>query len=159
MTEADDFLRTLERLDVPQVGDLQHQEFVRRTVLSAPRSAALTIWYVLIPAYLLLCTVMKMAFGMEPHLFVVFDGIVKDLSGSPLGQILPVILLLGLPAAAVLLNLVVLVRGSRADGRDPWHVSVRRRPVNAIIAFLGILMSGLYVLYLLLRAIPGGGSQ
>lgn len=158
MTEPDDFTRSLERLEVPQIGDLQHQAFVRRVILSAPRSAALTVWYVLIPCYLLLCTVMKAAFGMEPHLFAVFDGIVRDLSGSALGPILPALLLLGLPAAAVALNLVALRRESRASGRDPWHVTARRRPANTVLVLLGLLAAGLYVVYLLLRAWPGGGS-
>ena len=135
MTEPDDFIRALERLEVPKVGDVGHQEYVRRVILSAPRSAALTLWYILIPGYLLLCVLMKASFGVEPHLFAVFDGIVRELGASPLGQALPALLFLGLPMIAVLLNLV----------------AVRRQRINLLIVFLGLLLSSLYVVYLLLR--------
>ena len=152
MTKPDDFIRALERLEVPKVGEVRHQEYVRRVILSAPRSAALTLWYVLIPSYILLCALMKAVFGMEPHLFAVFDGVVRELGASPLGQALPALLLLGLPMLAVLLNLVVLARLWRAAGRGSWHVAVRRQPLNLLIVILGLLVSGLYVVYLLLRA-------
>jgi len=121
-------------------------------ILSAPRSAALTLWYVLIPSYLLLCALMKAAFGIEPHVFAVFDGVVRELGASPLGRALPALLFLGLPMIAVLLNLLVLARLSRSAGRGSWHGAVRRRPINALIVLLGLLLSGLYVVYLLLRA-------
>ncbi len=152
MTEPDNFSRMLEDLEVPQVGDLRHREFLRRSILSARRSAALTIWYLLVPAYILLCAVMKAAFMREPHLFAVFDGVVRELGRSPLGETLPTLLLLGLPLGAVLLNLAVLVRACYVPDNAEWRTVVRRRPVNLLILLLGLLASGLYVVYLLFRA-------
>jgi len=152
MTEPDDFTRSLEQLEVPQVGDMRHREFVRELVLSAPRTAALSVWYVLIPGYVLACAVMKAAFGIEPHVFAVFDGVVRALRVTPLGPAAPALLFLGLPLVAVLLNLAVLVHVSRTAGRDGWHAAARRRPINVLLVFLGLLVSGLYAVYLLLRA-------
>jgi len=151
MTDREEFDRTLECLELPEVGELRHQEYVRRSILGAKRSAALTIWYVLIPAYVLLGAAMKAVFLGEPDLFAVFDGIVRALARSALGEVFPALLLLGLPLAALLVNLAALVRVSWTPDGDEWRIAVRRRPINLLIALLGLLAAGSYLAYLMLR--------
>ncbi|MCX6169372.1 MAG: hypothetical protein NTX65_08530 [Ignavibacteriales bacterium] len=115
--------------------------------LDTKRSTALSIWFIIIPFYLIFCAVMKMTFNLHLHLFDVFDEFYKSFNNGLLGKIVAPSIMLGLPAIAIIINMLSILEMYYDRSTRELRIRLKNKPLNFLILLLAILVLGLFVVY------------
>ncbi len=147
----DEFEKKLEELKVPEIQYLKHQEKIKEKIMSAERSAALSIWFFLIPAYLIFCAAMKIYFNVQLHLFDMLDDFYLQINNSLPGNFLAPFIMFGLPGAAIIINMLAVMEFKLDRAEHELKIRVKYKPINIMIVLLGILILGLFVIYWLTK--------
>ena len=149
--EEKDLLEKMETLTIPETGELKHQRLYKEKILSAERSAALSIWFIVIPLYLVFCTVMEVFFNLRLNLFDLLDRFFGQLNNSVFGDITAPLIMLGFPTAGIIFNMLSVIELEHRTGGGKIKIKVKLKPVNIMIILLSILVLGLFIVYLILK--------
>jgi hypothetical protein len=126
---------------------LMDKESIDTGELNTKRSTALSVWFILIPIYLIFCAIMKMSFNLQLHLFDIFDEFFKSFNHGIFGQIIAPSLMLGLPAVAIIINMLAVLEMYYDRTTRELRIRLKNKPLNFLILLLAILVLGLFVVY------------
>lgn len=115
--------------------------------LDEKRSASISVWFIVIPLYLIFCAVMKMSYNIHLHLFDVLDDFYESFNSGLLGKIVAPALMLGLPAIAIIINMISILEMYYDRSSRELKIRLKNKPLNFLILLLGILVLGLFVVY------------
>jgi hypothetical protein len=123
------------------------EEPVEEKELDSVSSAAISIWFIVVPLYLIFCAIMKMSFNLQLHLFDVLDEFYRSFNGGVLGKITAPALMLGLPAITIIINMISILEMYYDRNRRELRIRLKNKPLNFLILLLSILVLGLFVVY------------
>ncbi|MHB8930663.1 MAG: hypothetical protein ACYC5R_08720 [Melioribacteraceae bacterium] len=115
--------------------------------LDAKRSASISVWFIVIPLYLIFCAVVKMSYNIHLHLFDVLDDFYKSFNNGLFGKMVAPALMLGLPAIAIIVNMISILEMYYDRSSRELKIRLKNKPLNFLILLLGILVLGLFVVY------------
>lgn len=147
--EQQSFEEKMENLKKPDVGAVQHQQALKMTLFNAKKSAALGLWFVLIPCYFLFCVFMKYYFQANLHLFDLAEEFFAQLDKNPNTHFLSPILFVVLPITGIVVNALSILHFEYRKGARELVMTIQVRWMNICL----LLLSGAIVLIFLLYAI------
>jgi hypothetical protein len=120
---------------------------IERKDLDTKRAASLSVWFIVIPLYLIFCAIMKMSFNLHLHLFDMLDEFYKSFNNGLFGKIVAPALMLGFPAIAIIINMISILEMYYDRNSRELRIRLKNKPMNFLILLLGILVLGLFVVY------------
>lgn len=138
----DEFLKQMETLQVPEVDPALHQQKVKMTIMNAERSAALSVWLLILPVYLLFSLFNPL------HIKALNDWLLHDIltglanmdkRASVIWIIENAVIWYALPAAAVLVNLLAILN-IRYNKLKPMHGRVNELSVTIKLKWWNIIL-------------------
>lgn len=147
--EHQSFEEKMENLKKPDVSGVQHQEVLKMTLFNARKSAALGLWFVLIPCYFLFCVFMKYYFRANLHLFDIAEEFFAQLDKNPNTHFLSPILFVVLPITGIIVNALSILHFEYRKGTRVLVVTIQLRWANIGL----LLVSSAIVLIFLLYAV------
>lgn len=117
------------------------------------RYTALSVWLIVIPLYLIFCAVMKISFNVQLHLFDVLDQFYKSLNNGVFGNFTALLLMLGLPVASIILNMISLLEMYYENKEREIRIRVKDKPINMLMILISILVLGLFLVYWFTRGL------
>lgn len=146
--DPDELKNKLENLKTPEIEPRPPEE-LKMTILNAKRSATLGVWFVLIPLYFLGGVLMKYIFHVNLGLIDATEELMASLDRSMALKWVAPLLLMGLPLAAVALNILAIVHFGFDRERRLFSVTVKLRWLNIVILAVSAGIIGIFLLYLI----------
>ncbi|MGA9121036.1 MAG: hypothetical protein WB699_16850 [Bacteroidota bacterium] len=129
-----------DRITIPDVPPLKHQEAASRRLFSQRRSSALMIWVVALPLYVVACAAMKTLFHRNLPLLSSFDEIQRSL-----GPAMTLLLFLILPLGGIL----AILKSSLHMNRDLYahkrFFQIRMTLLNGVLSVVALSIILLYL--------------
>ncbi len=148
--ENDDFIKKLEHLDKPNVGETQHRDAIKLTVLGAKKSAALGVWLVAVPAFFLFCIFMKyMIFKSKGTSIDVFEEMLSTWDKNPTSWFIAPMAFIGFPLLALVLNILAVTHYSFDKNRKELSVQFKFTWYNWLILLTALAIIGVFASYLI----------
>ena len=155
---TDDFEKKMENLQKPGAAAVQPPIDLKLAIVSASRSAAIGVWFVVVPCFFIACVVMKYLFHINLGLLDVFEETISALDRSPSSWWIQPVLLMGLPLVSIILNLLSITHFQWQPGSKALVITLKLRWMNLLILFLSLGIVMIFFLYLLtenFQARPG----
>ena len=155
--KTEDFEKKMEDLRVPEVNTTAPVE-LKLTILNAQRSAAIGIWFVVVPCFFLTCVVMKYFFHINLGLLDTFEEMIVAIDRNPGTWWVQPVLLIGLPIVSIILNALAITHFQWQPGTKSLLVTIKIRWMNILILAISLSIVMIFFLYLLtenFQARPG----
>lgn len=137
----------IDKLEVPEFGELPHAAVIRPAILQAQRSAALGFWLVATPAFFIACVIMKYFFLWNLGVIRHFEDFWTALDRSSSGFWLQPLVLVAAPAAAFVINLLAVLHLQYDSLRKELNINVKLRWQNLLLAAVSLAILGIFLLY------------
>jgi lantibiotic transport system permease protein len=147
------FEKKMENLTLPKADGVNPPVEIKLTIVNAQRSAALGIWFIAIPCYLLFCVFMKYYFHINLGLFDAMIGLMSDLDKNPVMKFLTPVLVVGLPLAGVVLNALAITHFSYTASTKTVQISIKLRWINLAVLVISLVLVSLFILYVIVENI------
>lgn len=145
--KENDFLKKMENLQKPEVNADASRRQVKLAVMNARKSAAWGVWFLVIPILFFACVAIKELFHWQ---WGVSDNFINwmarlDRSAST-GWLTPVLLVL-LPAAGAIVNLLAIMHFVYDKVTNELVVTIKMKWFNIVLAIISIAIVGMVILY------------
>ena len=145
--KEDDLMNRLENLSKPDTSGLKPERILKLSILSVSKSAALGIWFILVPSFFLFCILMKYYFHIDLHLIDIIEDSVASIDKSSGIPFLSPLLFVGLPFAGMILNALAVTHVAIHSNEAMITIKLRWMNIFVFIISLGIIM--IFLLYLI----------
>ncbi|MCR8557866.1 hypothetical protein KXD93_09450 [Mucilaginibacter sp. BJC16-A38] len=139
MEDKDEFLKTMENLQVPDIDPRKHPKVVKMAIMNAERSAALGVWLIVVPCYFLFCVFMYYHFHAHMNWFSAMFALIVSMEKTPYLDFLAPIILVVLPIICIIIN-VLSIMHVRVDKPDPDQIKVREFSVTIKVKIWNIIL-------------------
>ncbi|MEO8398562.1 MAG: hypothetical protein ABI550_01975 [Ignavibacteriaceae bacterium] len=143
----DDFSKKIENLKVPEVNNVNPGNELKKTILNAKKSAAIGIWFIVIPAFFLFCVFMKYYFKADLHIFDVIEEFFASLDHNPATKILTPILFVGLPIAGIIINFLAILHFDFDKTKNELNINLKLKFINISLIVISGIILGIFFLY------------
>lgn len=153
----EDFEKKMEGLKAPQVNPAPPLE-LKLAILNADRSAAIGIWFIIVPYFFLACIAMKYFFHFNLGFLDIFEDAMSSLDKNPGTWWISPVLLVGLPITGIIMNALAITHFRWEKSTQLITVSVKLRWYNLVILFFSLAVVAVFILYLIVenfQARPG----
>lgn len=137
----------LDKLDIPQFGELPHAAVIKPAILHAQRSAALGFWLVATPVFFIACVIMKYFFMWKFGIIQNFESFWTALDRDKFGVWLQPLVLVAAPAAALVMNILAILHIQYDKARKELNINVKIRWQNLLLAAVSLAVLGILLLY------------
>ncbi|MBI1768912.1 MAG: hypothetical protein HY015_09610 [Bacteroidetes bacterium] len=144
---VEDFEKKLENMGKPEVKSVPPPMEIKLAIVNSQRSAALGIWFIVVPCYFLFCVFMKYYFHFNLGLFDTFIELMASLDKTPGMKFISPILLVGLPLAGIVLNVLAICHFSFDSTDKTLKISIKLRWLNIAILILSLALVGIFMGY------------
>ena len=159
MNEQEEFLKKMERLQVPDIDPHDHAGKTKMAIMNAQRSVALGVWLIMVPAYFLLCVCMYYSFHTKMGWFGSMYTLISSLDKNKYIDFLAPIILLVMPIVCIVINALAITHvhveqlssGSK-KGRE-FGITIKIRPWNILLILAAIIIIGAFMSYVLAQNI------
>ena len=139
--------KKLENLSVPQLPQLEHQQQLKLSIMSAKKSARASLWLLLIPFLFFVSAFLR-------QLNISIPGSLLDeysLHWSSWLRILVfAVIIIGFPLIAVILNLLSIIWLQYDREQKVLNISIRMRTVNLVIIVVAGLVALLFTIVMIM---------
>jgi hypothetical protein len=146
--EHDEFLTRMENLKKPDPAVNPPQE-LKLMILSMRSSATLGVWIIIIPLLFLFFVILKYYFRMNTEFLTDVEIFIGKVDKNPVTWFLQPLLLLVLPFASILINLLAITQIHWQPEHKILNFSVRLRWLNIIIMLVSTIIVTIFILYLI----------
>jgi len=137
----------IDKLEVPEFGELPHAAVIKPAILQAQRSAALGFWLVATPAFFIACVIMKYFFLWNLGVIRHFEDFWTAFDRGRSGFWLQPVALVAAPAAAFVINLLAVLHIQYDSLRKELNINVKLRWQNLLLAAVSLAILGIFLLY------------
>lgn len=149
--KQDDFEEKLKNLPKPELEGVAPPVELKLAILGARRSAAVTLWFVLVPAFFLFCVLLKYYFHIDLGFFSAWEDSMGRLDNTPgLKWVWPVVLV-GLPLAGIVLNALAITHLSYRPHEQTVVVSIKLKWLNLVLLAVSLCIVGVFFVYLVVE--------
>ncbi len=123
----------LREIDPPKPEGLRHQEELKVPLLSYRRSSKAGLWFLVLPSLVAIVSLLKRELALSSPLLNGIGGLLAVLEGNPVLSLLIPLIALGLPCAAMTVNLLAFSHFAFANERKELIITLKHRPLNIAI--------------------------
>jgi hypothetical protein len=144
------FEKSMEEITTPNTDFVKHQDVLKIGMLSAKKSARIGILFILIPMLLVILAYVKIKLLIHFDFFAKLQQFVSDQNQSSLLSWVSPILLIGLPALAIVINLLAITHFCVHKQDKELIVTIRYRFKNLIVLLISAVVLIMVFVYVLL---------
>ena len=145
----EDFEKKMEDLKTPRASGVKEPVEIKLAILNAQRSAAMGIWFVVVPCFFIACVFMKYIFHFRTGLLDTFEETISALDRNPGTWWIQPVLLVGLPIVSIIINALSIMH-FRWDGYTrSFIITLKVRWINIIILLISAGIVMIFLLYLI----------
>ena len=145
------FEKKMKNLAKPGVDDVKPPAEIKLAIVNAQRSAAIGIWFIVIPCYFLFCVFMKYYFHINLGLFDAMIELMSDLDKNPMMKFLSPVLIVGLPLVGVVLNALAITHFSFVPATKILQISIKLRWLNLVVLVASLVLVSIFMLYVIVE--------
>ena len=136
-------------MKTPQVSGVKEPFEIKLAILNAERSAAMGVWFVVVPCFFIACIIMKYLFHLHWGLLDTFEEMISSLDNNPGTWWIQPVLLVGLPIVSIIVNTLSIMHFKWDCVTRSFLITLKIRWTNIIILLIssGIVM--IFLLYLI----------
>lgn len=123
-------------MEVPQTGNLQHQQELKIPLLSYRKTSRIGLWLLILPLLFIFTVVLKYELGMLSPVLSLFERFFAYISANPILTYLIPLIFVGLPLAAMIINLLAFCHFSKGKDGKELLITVKLRPLNIALFLL-----------------------
>lgn len=141
--------KKLENLRIPQLPQLQHQQQLKLSILSAKKSARVSFWLLLIPFLFFASALLRQLLNIS----IPPDSLFEEYSlhwSSWFRILIFSIVVIGFPLIAVILNLLSIIWLQYDREQKVLNISIKMRTVNLIIIIVAGLVALLFTIVMIM---------
>ena len=146
--KPEDFEKKMEGLSTPKSEAVPPKE-LRLAIVSAQRSAATGIWFIVMPWFFLMCVIMKYIFHLNLGIIDTFEQMMRALDKSPQTWWIGPMMLMGLPIVSIIINALAISHFKWESYTGSLIVSIRMRWLNLSVLVVSTGTVGIFFLYLI----------
>ena len=152
--EPEDFEKKMDELKIPSAGSVKPPLEIKLAIVNAQRSAAIGVWFVIVPYFFFACMVMKYELQINLGLLDLFAETIQTIDNNPALWWLQPVFLIGLPIVGIVLNILSITHFKWDTFTSSITVTLKLRWYNLIVLFSSGLILCVFLLYLI-----GGNFQ
>ena len=146
--EEEDFINKMDNLKKPGFSSFEPGKNLKLMIVNSKKSAAIGVWFLVVPCYFLFMILMKYYFNVNLHIIDIFENFVASLDKSPITKFITPLFFVGLPIAGIVINLLSIMFFDYNKEQKQINISVKLKPVNLLLVILSLAVVSVFVLYL-----------
>jgi hypothetical protein len=145
--KENEFEKQMENLKTPNADTSSQQQILKITLLNAKKSSRFGIAFIIIPCLFLFGVFLKYALGIDFKIFSSLEDEMAMLDKTSYLKWLSPLLLVGLPLAGIVINLLVITHFYWDRLKKEFIITIKYRLVNIILLLISISIVGIFILY------------
>lgn len=134
--KKEDVEKMLSGINPPKPEQITHQEELKIPLLSYRRSSKAGLWLLILPGIVAIVSVLKYELALSSTVLNGIGSFIAAVDGNPVLTYLIPITFIGLPCAAMIINLLAIFHCTLVRERKELLVTIKYRPVNIAIFLL-----------------------
>lgn len=147
--EEKEFITKMNNLKKPDFDNVGSNKKLKLAIINSKKSAAMGVWFLVVPCYFLFMVFMKYYFNINLYLIDIFEDFIASLDKSPLTKFIVPIFFVGFPIAGIVLNLLSIMFFEYVKEQKQINVSIKLKPVNILLILISLTVVSIFVLYLI----------
>lgn len=128
--KKEDVEKMLSGINPPKPEQITHQEELKIPLLSYRRSSKAGLWLLILPVIAALTYILKHELAVSSTILNGIGSFIAAVDGNPVLTYLIPVILVGLPSAAMIINLLAFFHFTLVRERKELLVTIKFRPVN-----------------------------
>jgi hypothetical protein len=161
MKDKNEFLKQMENLKVPIIDPQQHPARVKMAIMNSARSAAIGVWFIVIPCCFLLCVCIYYFFyqGAHSNWFASMYATIARLGNIPYIDFLAPVLLFVLPIGATAINALAIIHvgyenhTANENKVKELIITIKLKRLNILLIIISLLIIGAFMGYVMTTSI------
>ena len=150
---SEDFEKKMEDLKKPGTDQVKEPIEIKLAILNAERSAAIGVWFVVVPCFFIACIAMKYLFHFNMGFLDTFEETMAELDRNPGTWWIQPVLLMGLPIVSIILNALSIMHFRWERLTRSLLITIKIRWFNLIILAVSAAIVMTFLLYLIVENI------
>ncbi|OGU83008.1 MAG: hypothetical protein A2W11_04120 [Ignavibacteria bacterium RBG_16_35_7] len=147
--EEKKFISKMDNLKKPDFNSKEPNKKLKLAIINSKKSAAMGVWFLLVPCYFLFMIVMKYYFNVNLHVIDIFEDFIASLDKSPLTKFIAPLFFVGLPIAGIVINLLSVMFFEYDKEQKQINMSVKLKPLNILLVIMSLAVVSIFILYLI----------
>lgn len=131
--KKEDVETMLSGIDPPKPEMIAHQEELKIPLLSYRRSSKVGLWLLILPVIVAITYILKHDLALSSTILDGIRSVLSAVDGNPILSFLIPVILIGLPCAAMVMNLLAFIHFDIVRERKEILVTIKYRLVNIAI--------------------------
>ena len=145
----EEFQKKMEQIKTPSAGEVKQTVEIKLAILNAHRSAAMGVWFIVVPCFFIACVFMKYIFHIRLGLLDTFEEMISTLDKNPRTWWIQPVLLVGLPIVSIIINTLSITHFRWDSHTQSILITLKVRWINIIILLISAGIVTLFLLYLI----------
>ena len=128
--KKEDVEKMLSGINPPKPEQITHQEELKIPLLSYRRSSKAGLWLLILPVIVALTYILKHELAISSTILNGIGSFIAAVDGNPVLTYLIPVIFVGLPCAAMIINLLAFFHFTLVRERKELLVTIKFRPVN-----------------------------
>jgi hypothetical protein len=147
--EEKEFINKMDNLKKPNFESKEPGRNLRLAIIGSKKSAAMGVWFLVVPCYFLLMMLMKYYFNVNLHIIDIFEEFVASMDRASGTKFITPLFFVGLPVAGIVLNLLSIMFFEYDKEKKQINISVKLKPLNILLVILSLAVVSVFMLYLI----------
>ena len=151
--EENEFINKMDNLKKPDFGSNEPDRKLKLAIVNSKKSAAMGVWFLVVPCYFLFTVFMKYYFNVNLHIIDIFEDFIASLDKSPVTKFITPLFFVGLPIAGIIINLLSILFFEYDKEQKQINISVKLKLLNILLVIISLAVVSIFMLYLIIENI------
>lgn len=147
--EEKEFINKMDNLKKPDFDNKEPNRNLKLAIIGSKKSAAMGVWFLVVPCYFLMMMLMKYYFNVNLHIIDIFEGFVVSIDRTSGTKIITPLFFIALPIAGIVINLLSIMFFEYAKEKKQINISIKLKPLNILLIILSLAVVSIFTLYLI----------
>lgn len=143
-----EFIDKMDNLKKPGFENHQPNKLLKLAIVNSKKSAAIGVWFLVVPCYFLFMVLMKYYFNVNLHIIDIFEDFIASLDNSSVTKLIAPLFFIVLPIIGIIMNLLSIMFFEYDKDRKQINISVKLKPFNILLVLISIIVVSVFMLYL-----------
>ena len=146
--EEDEFINKMDNLKKPGFKSKLPDKKLKLAIVNSKKSAAIGVWFLIVPCYFLLMIFMKYYFNVNLHVIDIFEDFIASMDKSTITKFIPPLFFVVLPVVGIIMNFLSIIFFEYDKELKQINISVKLKALNILLIILSATVVSVFALYL-----------
>ena len=144
-----EFINKMDILKKPGFENNPPNNMLKFAIVNSKKSAAMGVWFLVVPLYFLLMVFMKYYFNVNLHVIDIFEDFIASFDRSPATKFITPLFFIGLPLIGIVINLLSIMFFEYDKKQKQINISIKLKWINILILLVSLGVLSIFMLYLI----------